>query len=144
MRCNVLIVEDDVLTAMDVEGVVDAQGHTVVGIAPDSRRAIEMSHGAELALVDLDLRDGATGKDVGRRLADAGIVVVYMTADPGQLDGGVPGTLGVLPKPVNHNELRQVLSYAVAQHAHDDGVAPPLRMQLFGGLGAVGESPRAH
>ena len=131
MRCNVLVVEDEILTALDIEGVVEELGHHVVGIAPDSRSAMGLSDYAELALVDLDLRDGPTGKEVGRRLADVGVVVVYMTSDPAQLEGGVPGTVGVLPKPVNHAELRQVLHYAAARHEHDDQVAPPLRLQLF-------------
>ena len=87
----------------------------------------------ELAFVDLNLVDGATGVEVGRALAARGITVVYMTANPAQLGNGVPGTIGVIPKPVDNNELRQAVEFAVAVRGRtENAVQPPRRLRLFG------------
>lgn len=131
MTCKVLIVEDEIFVAIEVESVVRDLGHTPVGIAADSRHAMQLGREADLALVDLNLRDGPTGIDVGRKLASAGATVMFMTANPSQL-GDVPGTLGVLPKPVNNQELRAAIQYVAAVHRHEHTwMAPPRRLRLF-------------
>jgi CheY-like chemotaxis protein len=131
MSCKVLVVEDEIFVAIEIESVLQELGHRPVGIAADSRRALELAKEAELAFVDLNLVDGPTGIDVGRHLADHGVTVLFMTANPSQLGNGVPGTLGVLPKPVNERELRSAVEFAVALRNRQDGVAPPSRLMLF-------------
>jgi hypothetical protein len=42
----------------------------------------------------------------------------------------VPGTLGVLPKPVSDRDLRAAVAYAVAQRDAAEATPPP-RLQLF-------------
>ena len=102
-----------------------------VGIAPDSLKAQELAGEADLAFVDLNLADGPTGIDVGRGLANRGVTVIYMTANPGMLGAGVPGTVGVLPKPVNDAELRQAVHFAVHTHQRSPQGMPPERLRLF-------------
>jgi CheY-like chemotaxis protein len=131
MSCKVLVVEDEIFVAIEIESLLQELGHQPVGIAADSRRAMELGGDAELAFVDLNLVDGPTGIDVGRRLADHGVTVMFMTANPGQLGRGVPGTIGVLPKPVNDRELRSAVEFAVAVRNHETGVEPPSRLTLF-------------
>ena len=94
--------------------------------------ALEMGKRAEVALVDLNLRDGATGIEIGRELASRhDVTVVFMTANPTQLGDGVPGTLGVIAKPVADSELRDAIRYAVACHNEHMDAEPPARLQLF-------------
>jgi CheY-like chemotaxis protein len=131
MSCKVLVVEDEIFVAIEIESVLQELGHRPIGIAADSRRALELAKEAELAFVDLNLVDGPTGIDVGKRLADNGVTVLYMTANPSQLGPGVPGTIGVLPKPVNERELRSAVEFAVAVRNRQDGVPPPSRLALF-------------
>ena len=131
MSCKVLVVEDEIFVAIEIESVLQDLGHLPIGIAADSRRALELAKEAELAFVDLNLVDGPTGIDLGRRLANNGVTVLYMTANPAQLGDGVPGTIGVLPKPVNERELRSAVEFAVAVRTRKEGVAPPSRMTLF-------------
>ena len=54
-----------------------------------------------------------------------------MTANPSQLGAGVPGTLGVIAKPVADSELRAAIRYAVACHREHMDAEPPARLQLF-------------
>lgn len=131
MSCKVLVVEDEIFVAIEIESVLQELGHHPIGIAADSRRALELAKEAELAFVDLNLVDGPTGIDVGKRLADSGVTVLFMTANPAQLGNGVPGAIGVLPKPVNERELRSAVEFAVALRNRQEGVAPPSRLALF-------------
>lgn len=130
MARRVLIVEDEILVAIEIESVLGDMGLEPVGIAADSKAARRFADKAEIALVDINLRDGATGPQIGRELAEDGITVIFMTANPEQLGDGIPGTLGVLPKPVADFELRQALGFALAHRAMQK-VPAPRRLQLF-------------
>jgi CheY-like chemotaxis protein len=131
---NVLIVEDEIFVAIEVESVLRDMGHTPVGIAADSRKALELAPQAEIALVDLNLHDGPTGIEVGRKLVSRGVTVMFVTANPAQLGDGVAGALGVLPKPVNDSELKAAINYVDAHHRRQRplSVRPPRRLRLFG------------
>ena len=135
MTCRVLVVEDEFFVAIEIESVLREMGLEPVGIAPDSSTAQQLAAQAELAFVDLNLADGPTGIDVGRGLADRGVTVIYMTANPAMLGEGVPGTVGVLPKPVNDAELREAVHFAVHRHRKSTEGLPPKRLRLFADRG---------
>src|SRR5690606_24166758 len=131
MTLNILVVEDEIFVAAEMEHVIEDMGYNPVGIAADERSALSMAALADVALVDLNLQDGPTGIRIGRILAQThGVTVLFMTANPAQLGEGVPGTVGVLPKPVTDRELRAAVAYAVARHDAADATPPP-RLQLF-------------
>ena len=67
MSCRVLVVEDEILVAMEIENIVEDMGHRPIGVAQDSKRARELAKDAELAFVDLNLVDGPTGIELGPR-----------------------------------------------------------------------------
>ncbi|MCF1741811.1 response regulator [Paradevosia shaoguanensis] len=127
---RVLIVEDEILVAIDIESVLGEMGLAPVGIAADKTSALRLAERADVALVDINLRDGPTGPQIGRDLAARGITVLFMTANPEQLGNGVPGTLGVLTKPVADAELRQAIRFAVSRREKERH-APPRSLQLF-------------
>ncbi|MDB5623243.1 MAG: response regulator [Devosia sp.] len=131
MNCRILVVEDEIFVATEIEHVIAEMGHQPVGIAADQRTALSLAPSTDVALVDLNLEDGPTGAAIGRILSQMhGITVLFMTANPSQLGAGVPGTLGVLPKPVTDKELRDAVGYAVARRQAREA-APPRRLQLF-------------
>lgn len=131
MVCKILIIEDEIFVATEIEHVVSELGHEPVGIAADQRSALAKAEQADIALVDLNLRDGPTGIEIGRILAENyGVTVLFMTANPSQLGKGVPGTIGVLPKPVSDWDLRGAVEYVVARRNRVDA-EPPRRLQLF-------------
>jgi DNA-binding response OmpR family regulator len=132
MTYRVLVVEDEIFVAAEIEHVVEEMGFVPVGIAADQRSALALADAADIALVDLNLQDGPTGINIGRTLADEhGTTVLFITANPAQLGNGVPGTLGVITKPVSDSELRAVLAYAAARHSEGEA-QPPRRLSLFG------------
>ena len=131
MSCRILIVEDEIFVASEIEHIVAEMGHDPIGIAADKKGALRFAAGTDIALVDLNLRDGPTGIEIGRILAQThGVSVIFLTANPGQLGSGVPGTIGVVSKPVAERDLRDVVDYATARRAAAEA-KPPRRLTLF-------------
>ncbi|MBB6467678.1 DNA-binding NarL/FixJ family response regulator [Aminobacter lissarensis] len=131
MNCKVMVVEDEIFVATEIESMLEELGHHPIGIAMDSASALDLAQHAEIALVDLNLRDGPTGPSLGKILAEQfGVTVLFMTANPSQLGDGIPGTIGVLPKPVMDEELREAVRYAVARRRRLPA-DPPVRLKLF-------------
>lgn len=112
---SVLIVEDEIFVAMDVERVLEDAGFTVVALAADQTEALTRVDGAKLAFVDVNLRDGATGSTVACSLCDEhGAQVIYLTANPSQIDPIASRAVGVLTKPFSEASLVAV-ALAVAE-----------------------------
>lgn len=132
MPTTILIVEDEILIAIEMEMVIEDLGYRSAGIADDMRSALKKaSSEIDVALVDLNLADGATGPAIGERLArEFGMEVVFVTANPAQLGDGVEGALGALEKPVDVAVLKDVLDYVIA-HRSGEEVDPPKRLRLF-------------
>ena len=132
MPARILIVEDEMLVAMDLEYVLEELGHEPVGIVPDLESAAEyFDEPIDLALVDLNLRDGCTGPQIGARLGANGVSVVFVTANPGLLTGNVVGAIGVITKPTDENIVKATVDYALGRRQGVD-VRPPSNMRLFG------------
>ena len=132
MSANILIVEDEMLVAIELEAILEDLGHSPVGIAADLADAEEMcDRPIDLALVDLNLRDGLTGPEIGTKLCARGVTVLFITANPRQLGDGVAGTIGVLTKPTDAETVRQAVAYALRVRGGDRSQRPPAMLKLF-------------
>lgn len=130
MAFRILVVEDQLLIALHIEEAVLALGHEVAGIAANRADALRLSDDCDIAFVDVQLQDGPTGPDIGRSLAANGTTVVFMTANPEALAGGIPGALGVISKPLFDLELIGSIQYAAEVRAGNNAM-PPERMRRF-------------
>jgi DNA-binding response OmpR family regulator len=131
MEQRVLIVEDELLIALDLEMTIEEMGVHVAGLASDREAALRLAPLADIAFVDVNLSDGPTGPEIGRRLAeDHGISVVFMTANPEAVAGGVRGALGVVQKPVMPRVVEQLVKYVAARRIGMLAVVPP-QMTVF-------------
>ncbi|MBB3463066.1 DNA-binding NtrC family response regulator [Rhizobium sp. BK377] len=129
MKQRVLIVEDEPLIALDLEMTIEEMGVHVAGLAADREAALRLAPLANIAFVDVNLSDGATGPEIGQKLAeDHGISVVFMTANPEVVADGVRGALGVVQKPVMPRVVEQLLKYVAARRAGILAVVPPPMM----------------
>lgn len=134
MTARILIIEDEALVAMELRFILEDLGHEVAGIAADARAAREIARESQvdLALVDIHLSDGPTGVGLGRDLADEGVTVVFMTANPGMVRNGVAGTIGVLSKPTDERAVEQVVDYALRRREGRPIEYAPPELRLFG------------
>lgn len=135
MPAAILIVEDEFLISMEMEEVLRDLGHEPVGIADSLDTALAAAQGdgrIDMAMVDVNLADGATGPEIGRRLAnDFGIEVVFVTANPAQLGPGVEGTLGAMEKPVEVRQMGAVIDFVLGRSG-GNAPPPPPALKLFG------------
>lgn len=130
---KILIVEDEMLVAYAIRLTLRSLGYDPVGIAPDLDTAMQIAAetGPDLALVDLNLRDGLTGPQIGERLcALHGSAVLFVTANPRVLGDGIAGTIGVLTKPSDREAIRAAVDYAVRVKQGDDAT-PPVALKAF-------------
>lgn len=111
---NVLIVEDEVLLAVELGFLVREAGLHDVGHAMTSGEALRLAHALrpDLALVDVHLADGPTGVELVRSIADcSGGVALFMTANVRRLPDDFAGACGVIAKPYSEHGLKTALAY---------------------------------
>lgn len=117
MSKKILIVEDEIFVALEIEQIVEETGFDVSAIAADREAALACAESCDIALVDLNLRDGPTGPMIGMELASRyGIRVIYVTANPSQIGAASVAALGVITKPFR----AQSISAALRLAARDD------------------------
>ena len=120
---GVLIVEDEMLLAMDIEAMVEDSGHHVVAEAASLAQveALPDRIRPQLAFVDLHLAHGSNGLDVSdliqRRWPDA--LIVFLTANVSKIPADFGGAHGVIAKPFSHAGVLNALNYLA------DGVFDP-------------------
>ncbi len=135
MTARILIIEDEALVAMELRFVLEDLGHEVIATVADAKTAREVAaeNEVDLALVDIHLSDGPTGIDLGRDLGQGmGVTVVFMTANPGMVRGGVAGTIGVLSKPTDERAVQTAVDYALGRRAGRPVEYAPPELHLFG------------
>jgi DNA-binding NarL/FixJ family response regulator len=120
-RRSALIVEDEILVALDLEATMSTLGFEVCGLAPSAReaRAIAMSHQPDVVVMDVYLDGCRDGIEAGRWLREVcEVPVVFVTsyndkATVERIHDQVPGA-PVLPKPVYRERLAEAISQVSA------------------------------
>ncbi len=128
---NVLVVEDEAIVALELELAVQDAGHLVAGVAGDLQEALDVAGDVEvdLALVDVNLRDGRTGPEIARRLTqEHGALVMFLTANPDLAPRC--DALGVYPKPYDVQQVMELITFAAELRLNNRLGRPPKRFQL--------------
>lgn len=131
-RAKILIVEDECLVASHLESIIEDRGYMSVGIAPDLGAALELAEAKpDLALVDVNLCDGPTGPLIAERLAEHGVGILFVTANPRMLEGAAGAAIGVLTKPCDEEVIGAAVDYALNARQGAALPAPPTGLRLF-------------
>lgn len=131
MAARILIVEDEILVGLEMECILKDLGYECAGIAADLTAAFAyFGDEIDVALVDLNLRDGLTGPQIGTALGASGVSVLFITANPGVLGDGIAGTVGVITKPTDEKTLQKAVEYALGVR-RGRLVEAPSRLRLF-------------
>ncbi|HLZ64641.1 MAG TPA: response regulator [Aliidongia sp.] len=117
MATDVLIIEDEPIIAMDLETLVESQGHQVIGVATTRAEAVDLARQQQpgLVLADIQLADGSSGLDaVNDILKSFDVPVIFVTAFPEQLlTGERPEPAFLVTKPFRIEALKAVIGQAL-------------------------------
>lgn len=132
---RILIVEDEILIALELESLLQDAGHDVVGIAASSAEALALSQSLDpdLAFVDIHLADGPTGVDVARHLSsEQDVIVLFMTANSKRIPEDFAGARGVIAKPYTERGVKEALAYVMSEQDREPHQAQTLTFIPFG------------
>ena len=112
---RVLVVEDEMLLAMDLEAMIEDSGHGVIAQAAslDEVEALPIDIDPQLAFVDLHLARGTNGFDVCRLVRERWpeTLIVFVTANVSKIPPDFAGAHGVIAKPFTHSDIVNAIDY---------------------------------
>ena len=124
-KATILIVEDNAILAMDLQGMITRLGYTVAGPLASGEEAIAFLQGkkVDLVLMDIELAgamNGIAAAETLHRTVD--IPIVFLTGfsqDPLLEQAKIAAPYGYLIKPVPERELAATLEIALHRHSLD-------------------------
>ena len=114
---HVLLVEDNLIIAMDGESILEELGAREIHIAATTAAALNIikDHAIDIAVLDLNLGT-ETSLVVADRLAEQGIPVVFASGyGESQLPAAPHGERVMVAKPYDHSSLADALGKALAE-----------------------------
>ena len=114
LATDVMIIEDELLIAAELESILHSLGHGVSSIARTAKQAVRAAerHPPRLILSDIQLADGSSGIDAVRQIVQsAPIPTVFVTAFPERLlTGRGAEPTYMVTKPFRVEQIKAVVS----------------------------------
>ncbi len=121
MILRVLIVEDEAILALDLEGLVEDAGHTVVAIAASADQAVRAAEKTrpDLAFMDIRLAQGSSGIEAAQILRerwDVPCIFISANLDPATRAAvAALEPLGFINKPFHPRRVQEALAAAASR-----------------------------
>lgn len=118
-KANLLIVEDEVVIAADLESRLKSIGYTIIGMATSADKALELvdKHRPDLIMMDIVLQGEMDGIEAAEAIRDKwGIPVIFLTAyaDTERLERAkLTYPFGYILKPFQDRDLKITLDMAL-------------------------------
>ncbi len=114
----ILLIEDEMIIALDLENIVSDMGHRVCGTARTHKEALELAEKTkpDLILSDIQLADESSGVDAVNDILQHGLdmPVIFITAYPERLlTGKRPEPSFLITKPYSEDQVRSAVSQAM-------------------------------
>lgn len=112
---NILIFEDEQISAMECKEILEENGHDVLGVHASFGQGQDQLDEADLVLMDIRLDGEVDGIEAGRRLNDQDVPVIYVTAhsDSSTLsEAQSTYPAGYIVKPYTEDELLTAIETA--------------------------------
>ena len=124
-KAAIVIVEDDAILALDLQGMISRLGFTVTGLFASGEDVIAFLPGKQVDLVLMDIElagnlNGIATAEILHQTSD--IPIVFLTGysqDPLLEEAKIAGPYGYLIKPVPERELAATLEMALNRHSLD-------------------------
>ena len=133
---RVLIVEDEVIIALDIQNTLESAGHTVMGVALtiDDAMAFIQTGCPDLALININLQEGrGAGIDLARDLLEQyGVPSLFVSGQISETRQNRDAALGYLAKPWRTRALLDSVEVARRLINGQDPAPLPPGLELFG------------
>lgn len=117
IRGKVMIIEDEAIIAIDLEGIITDLGHAVTGVARTRDASVNLAGRTtpDLILSDIQLADNSSGIDaIDDIMKDLTVPVIFITAFPERLLSGEKHEPAFLiSKPYTEEQVRVAVSQAM-------------------------------
>lgn len=133
MRSKILIVEDELLVARDIEVMLQAAGYDVVGIARTAQEALIVIDrtNVKLVLLDIYLEGNVTGIELANLLNERNVAFVYLSANSNKATidaASQTRPYGFLVKPFREKDV--LVALEIAQVRHQNSIEAQLRKEI--------------
>ena len=131
---RILVVEDEGLVAFAIEWALKLAGHQVLGPVDSVEEAITLCTNSqpELALIDLNLRDGGDGVHVARYLtARWGTPTLFLSAQTAHARANRQIAWGLVRKPYDIASLPRIVEFVSAVAKGQRPTQIPAGLELF-------------
>ncbi|WP_410216896.1 response regulator [Paracoccus sp. (in: a-proteobacteria)] len=112
---DILVVEDEILIAMDIEMMIEDAGHHVIATAASLKdvEALPTERTPDVAFVDMQLAHNSTGLQVNALIQERwpSTIVVFVTANPKKIPDDFDGAHGLIAKPFSASGFTAALHY---------------------------------
>ena len=114
---NILIVEDDLALALNLEVIVEEMGYNVIGRVDNSAEALELilTKKPDLILMDIDIKGDLSGLQIADKIKHLAIPVIFTTSHDSQEyfdKAELTNNIGYLVKPVHKFTLLSTIETA--------------------------------
>ena len=110
MQLNLLIVEDSVSYAIELEQLAIKIGYNVIGVTDNSADALDIifSQQPDIVLMDINIKGRLSGIDIGKRIHHLDIPILYVTSFDDKKtyeEAQASNLVGYIVKPVDNKTL---------------------------------------
>jgi two-component system, response regulator PdtaR len=141
---NVLIAEDEFLLGLLLSEFLLEAGHAVLGPAITATEALGLAHATppDLALVDIELRDGQSGIALAESLGRAGVPSIFVSAQGDLARANRRHAIGYIAKPYSPTLVVETVRFVAGLR---EGALPwraPALFEPFEALKTLGPAAR--
>jgi DNA-binding LytR/AlgR family response regulator len=122
---KILVVEDELIVAKDIQHNLERLGYDVIGIASDMEESLQLvvEKEPDVVLMDIMLRNGESGIDIADAIRkDYKIPVIFLTAyaDVATIEKAKKAeSYGYILKPFKSVDLQTTIELAIYKHAKE-------------------------
>jgi DNA-binding response OmpR family regulator len=128
-----LIVEDQLLLAMQLEEQLEDAGYRVLDLAVRHQEALATARKCkpDLALVNIELKCGDDGVALAHDLKALGIPVLFISGQPGKARAAKAVAIASLSKPYSPADMAKAVAYLFRHENGDESRPGPPRLEMF-------------
>jgi diguanylate cyclase (GGDEF)-like protein/PAS domain S-box-containing protein len=125
---KILIVEDELIVALNLSKELQALGFNVVGMTSSEDEAVDLAitHRPDAILMDINLASGGSGLTAAKRIREhSNMPIIYVTAYSSDKIIALVGSTnpyGYILKPYNIREVKAVVSTALVRYGYESKI----------------------